>query len=55
MPKYTIVSGYTQMGKIRAYIDELDEGLKHHFRTRNIIIGTVIACVVVVAIEIAML
>lgn len=55
MPKYKVVSGYSQMGRIRAYIDELDEGLKHHFSTRNIIIGTVVACVVVVAIEIAVI
>ena len=55
MPKYNVLVGYTQMGKIRAYVDELDESFKHHFRGRNIFIGTVLACAVVVVIELILL
>lgn len=35
----------------RRYLDKVDAKHKHRFRTRNIIIGVALGCIIVVAIE----
>ena len=41
------------MGRIRSYLDEVDERYKHHFEAGKLMMITIGACLIIVAIELA--